>query len=309
MSGNAYSTTSRGTGLPRRIWKHRTAYLFLLPALLLLGSIKYYPFFTAFAESLFDWNGVNVNHFIGLGNYKEMLTDEKIRVAFANVFKIAAATLAINLTLPMLVAWLVFRVKNRRLQNFLKLGFIVPLVVPMMVLILLWRWMYSGDFGLINQLLAHTGLAALKHSWLGDPATALWAIVFVGFPWVAGLPFLLYLAGLQSISEDLYEVADLEGAGPIRRFFSLELPLIANQVRLVLMYSLISAFQVFEAPFVLTNGGPGISTITPSLHIYDQAFNYSRFGYASAIGVVMFAVLIVLTVVVQKLVKNAETLD
>ncbi|MFC5653679.1 carbohydrate ABC transporter permease [Paenibacillus solisilvae] len=299
----------RSKGLLHRIWKYKTAYLFLVPALLLLSSIKYYPFFTAIVESLFDWNGVNVNRFIGFGNYAELLTDEKIRVAFANVFKISIATVLINLTIPMIVALLVFRVKNNRLQNFLKVGFIVPLVVPMMVLVLLWRWMYSGDFGLINQLFDTVGLENLKHSWLGDPSTALGAIIFVGFPWVAGLPFLLYLAGLQGISEDLFEVAQIEGAGPIRRFFSIELPLMASQIRLVLMYSLIHAFQVFEAPYVLTNGGPGISTITPSLHIYDQAFNYGRFGYASSIGVLMFVVLLILTFIIQKLIKNTDKIE
>ncbi len=309
MDDVTYAATPRGEGLRHRIWRNRHAYVFLLPALLLLSTIKYYPFFTAFVESLFDWNGINLNKFIGFGNYREMLQDEKIRVAFANVFKISLATIVINLTLPLLVATLVFRIKNVRLQNFLKIGFIVPLVVPMMVLILLWRWMYAGDFGLINQILTNIGLAEWKHSWLGDPATALWAIVFVGFPWVAGLPFLLYLAGLQNISEDLYEVAQLDGAGPVRRFLSIEFPLISSQIKLVLMYSLIQAFQVFEAPYALTNGGPGITTYTPSLHIYDQAFNYGRFGYASSIGVAMFIVLMILTLAVQKLMKNTDKID
>ncbi|OXS58889.1 hypothetical protein B1A99_13085 [Cohnella sp. CIP 111063] len=308
MNEVAY-TPPRGNGLLRRIRKNKMAYAFLLPAILLLSTIKYYPFFTSVVESLFDWNGVNINRFIGFGNYAELLGDEKIRVAFANVFKISAATIAIQLTLPLLAALLVFRIRNGTLQNFLKVGFIVPLVVPMMVLVLLWRWMYSGDFGLVNQLLEAIGLAGWKHSWLGDPSTALWAIVFVGFPWVAGLPFLLYLAGLQSISSDLYEVADLEGAGPIRRLLSIELPLLASQIRLVLMYAVLQAFQLFEAPYILTNGGPGISTITPALHIYDQAFNYGRFGYASSIGVLLFAVLLALTLVIQRSVKNTDKID
>lgn len=308
MNEVAY-TPPRGNGLLRRIRKNKMAYAFLLPAILLLSTIKYYPFFTSVVESLFDWNGVNINRFIGFGNYAELLGDEKIRVAFANVFKISTATIAIQLTLPLLAALLVFRIRNGTLQNFLKVGFIVPLVVPMMVLVLLWRWMYSGDFGLVNQLLEAIGLAGWKHSWLGDPSTALWAIVFVGFPWVAGLPFLLYLAGLQSISSDLYEVADLEGAGPMRRLLSIELPLLASQIRLVLMYAVLQAFQLFEAPYILTNGGPGISTITPALHIYDQAFNYGRFGYASSIGVLLFAVLLALTLVIQRSVKNTDKID
>jgi raffinose/stachyose/melibiose transport system permease protein len=309
MNERVYNIKPRSGGLWNRIWKYRTAYLFLIPSLLLLGSIKYLPFFTAFVESLFDWNGVNINTFIGLGNYEELLQDKKVAVAFANVFKISLFTLIVNLTLPMLAAVLVFRIRNIRLQNFLKVGFIVPLVVPMMVLVLLWRWLYAGDFGLINQFLDLIGLGNLKHSWLGDPSTALWAIIFVGFPWVAGLPFLLYLSGLQGISEDLFEVSQIEGVGPFRRFWSIELPLMASQIKLVLMLTLIQAFQVFEAPYVLTNGGPGITTITPALHIYDQAFNYSRFGYASSIGVAMFAILIILTVVIQKFVKNSEKIE
>lgn len=309
MNVQIYKKSPSSNGLWSRVWKYRTAYLFLVPALLLLGTIKYYPFFTAFVESLFDWNGVNVNRFIGFANYQEMFQDERVKVAFINVFKISVFTLIVNLTFPMLVAVLVFRIKSVRLQNFLKVGFIVPLVVPMMVLVLLWRWMYSGDSGLVNQLLELIGLGMFKASWLGDPSTALWAILFVGFPWVAGLPFLLYLAGFQSISGELFEVSQIEGVGPIRRFFSIELPLIASQVKLVVMYTLIQSFQLFEAPYILTNGGPGITTMTPSLHIYDQAFNYSRFGYASSIGVAMFVVLIILTLLIQKLMKNSEKID
>ncbi|MBB6734349.1 carbohydrate ABC transporter permease [Cohnella zeiphila] len=309
MNDYAHRTLPRRGGLLRRMWKARNAYLFLLPALLLLSAIKYYPFLTAFVESLFDWNGVNVNRFIGFANYAELLKDEKIRVAFENAFKVSLATVLINLTAPLLAALLVFRVRSPRLQNVLKVGFIVPLVVPMMVLILLWRWMYAGDTGLINQALDAVGLESLKHSWLGDSSTALGAIVFVGFPWVAGLPFLLYLAGLQNISEDLFEVASMEGATPLRRMIAVELPLLSGQIRLVLIYSLIQSFQVFEAPYAMTNGGPGISTITPSLHIYDQAFNYGRFGYASSIGVVLFAVLLVLTIALQKLIRNSDKID
>ncbi len=289
--------------------KYTTAYLFLLPALLLIFSIKYFAFFLAIVESFFEWNAVNVNKFVGVANFVELLDDAKVIAAFANVTVYSLANLAINLTMPLLAALVVFRIKGERFRSFLKAGLVMPMVVPGMVIILLWRWIYQGSDGILNTFLTVSGFEFLTHSWLADTDTALASLIMVGFPWIAGLPFLLYLAGLMSIPTELFEVAKIDGVKGWARFFHLELPMIASQLKLVLIYVLINSFQIFELPYALTGGGPGYATMFPALALYDQAFNYGRFGYASSIGVVLFVVLLIITLFNQTFLKNTETGD
>jgi raffinose/stachyose/melibiose transport system permease protein len=182
------------------------------------------------------------------------------------------------------------------------------MVVPSMVVILLWKWILAGDYGVLNMLLRAVGMDALVTPWLAKSSTALWAIIAINFPWIAGLPFLLYLTGLQNISEDLYEAAELEGAGRFQRIFYIDIPLLASQRKLVVTYMLIQAFQMFDQPFVLTSGGPGTSTLTPALYIYQRAFNYNQFGYSAAVGVVLFIAVVIITVLNQKFMKESDNM-
>ena len=291
------------------ILKYKTPYLFLLPAILLIYSIKYYAFFTAIIMSFYDWNGINSSVFVGLKNYLEVFQDVKLMKAFVNIFIISTTTLLINLTIPLFAAEIVFNIKNNKFKNFLKLGFILPMVVPGMVIMLMWRFIYSGDTGILNQFLTTMGLDYFKQNWLGNTSTALGALIFVGFPWVAGLPFLLYLAGLMGIPKDLFEVAEIEGIKGMKRFWYIDLPMISSQMKLVVMYVLIQSFQTFELPYALTGGGPGYYTTVPALQLYEQAFVYNRFGYASCIGVMLFIIILFITIINQKILKNTETID
>ncbi|OGO80055.1 MAG: hypothetical protein A2Y21_11190 [Clostridiales bacterium GWC2_40_7] len=293
----------------KNIIRNKMAYLFLLPILVLLATIKYYPFFVAIIKSMYTWNGANVNKFIGLENYMALFQDKYFYISMGNILVISVATILINLSMPLMAAVLVFNLRNEQASSFFKIGFIVPMVVPMMVIILLWKWIYAGDYGILNQLLRLIGLESLKHAWLGDTSTALGAIIFINFPWIGGLPFLIYLAGLQAIPKDLFEVSKIDGVSTLQRLLYIELPLILSQMKLVVMYMLIHAFQVFEQPFILTGGGPGTATLTPALYLYDQGFTYSRLGYASSIGVVIFVVILILTFMNQIFLKNSDKLD
>ncbi len=294
--------------LRKRLWKNKIFYLFVLPALLIITIFKYYPFLTSIYQSGFRWNGANVHMFIGLENYKELMGDKAFWTSIFNIIKICIGTIVINLTFPFLAAEVVTNLKGARKQNFFKMGFIVPMVVPGMVVTLLWKWILAGDYGVLNMLLRAIGLESLTKPWLATSSTALWAILAINFPWIAGLPFLLYLAGKQSISGDLYEAAELEGAGTLQKIRYIDLPLLSSQRKLVVTYMLIQAFQMFDQPFVLTSGGPGMSTLTPALHIYQRAFNYNQFGYSAAIGVVLFLVVVCVTIVNQKLLRESENM-
>lgn len=307
-SQTIHAVTCHKRSLKSRFIKNKVFYLFLLPAVLVITIFKYYPFLTSVYQSAFNWNGANIHIFNGLKNYAAVFQDKAFYSSMFNIVKVCMATAAINLVFPFLAAEIVTNLKGVRKQNFFKMGFIIPMVVPSMVVILLWKWILAGDYGVLNMLLRAVGLENMTRPWLAESSTALWSVIAINFPWIAGLPFLLYLTGKQNISEDLYEAADLEGAGLLHKIRYIDIPLLASQRKLVVTYMLIQAFQMFDQPFVLTNGGPGTSTLTPALYIYQRAFNYNQFGYSSAVGVILFVIVVAVTFFNQKFLKESDNM-
>lgn len=297
----------KSDNLLKAIKKNVAAYVFLLPLLILLVIIKYYPFVTGVIKSFYNWNAANVNEFVGLANFKELFADPKFLVSMKQVLIYASSLVLINLVMPFTAVELVYNLKNSKLKNFFKLGFIIPLVVPMIVIILMWKWIYAGNYGVLNQFLSVIGLEEYTHAWLGEKQTALGAIIFIRFPWIAGLYYLIYFAGLQNIPVTLNEAAKIDGVTTLKRIFKIDIPLIYNQFKLVLILSIIKGFQIFQEPLVLTDGGPGISTLTPALYMYQKAFSYNRYGYASAIGVLLLVVMAVLTSINQKFINKSDS--
>jgi len=169
--------------------------------------------------------------------------------------------------------------------------------VPSVVGVLIWQFIYQPDDGLLNNALRGVGLGNLAQSWLGNPDLALYAVMGSGFPFVGGFSVLVYLAGLQSISLEVFDSASIDGAHGLRRFFAIDLPLIAGQIKLNLVLSIIGNVQNFAGILILTNGGPVNSTEVPALYMYNEAFQYGKVGYASAIGVMIFVAILLLTFV------------
>ncbi|RKP57355.1 sugar ABC transporter permease [Cohnella endophytica] len=297
---------TNSAGFLRKHWK---GYAFLIPIFLVLGTFKYIPFFNAVKMSFYDWNGANVKEFIGFDNFARLFRDETFYASLKNIGIFTASGIIIQLTVPLIAAVLVFHVKNMKLQNLLKVWFVIPLVIPSIVIYLTWQWIFAGEYGVLNQLLEAIGLESWTHAWLGESKTAIWSIIFVNFPWIGGITFLLYLAGLMSISSELFEVARLDGMNAWQRFIRLELPLVRSQIKLVMVLTIIQQIQSFENILVLTNGGPGDKTISPALYLYTKGFSYSEMGYASAIGLVLFILLLLLTLINNKFVKNTDKID
>ncbi len=282
-------------------------YLFLVPVFVLILTFKYIPFLNAIIKSFFKWNGGNVDEFIGFQNYTSLFQSKQFYISLLNSLKFCLANVVIALTLPLLAAELLFAVKSRKMQYLVRTLLTFPMVVPGMVVILLWKWILSGDSGLLNDLLTKVGLTQLVNPWLGSSKTALFAVILVGFPWISGLQFLLYYGALQSIPSMLFEAAKIDGANTFQRFFKVDLPMLASQFKLIITLAIISGMQVFETVFILTHGGPGSTTLVPSILIYSSAFDYKRFGYSSAVGVVMFLIIMIISVINQKFLKNTET--
>jgi ABC-type sugar transport system permease subunit len=199
-----------------------------------------------------------------------------------------------QLTIPLLVAELIFWIRSEVVKYWFRTAFVLPAIVPGVVIILLWKTIWAPNIGLVNQILQLVGLAQYQHAWLGEDATALLAIILTGFPWVDIFAFLVFFGGLLTISGEVFDAAAVDGANVIQRFFSIDIPGLWPQIMLVLFFAFIGSIQGFEGIFVLTGGGPGTTTYVPALEMYVMISKTAKFGYASAIGFVLAAIIGVL---------------
>jgi raffinose/stachyose/melibiose transport system permease protein len=290
----------------QRILRARYYYLLLTPCFALLALFNYYPAFLALYGSIFTIDYGREGEFVGLENFREMWRDPTVRESVRNVVALTVFGAITATTVPVVVAEWIFRLKSQRAQYLYRIIMVWPAIIPGLVTLLLWQFIYDPTFGLLNYLLGHVGLDSLKHAWLADPDLALYALMGSSFPFVGGIGVLIYLAGLQDIPSELFDAAALDGATGLRRFFSIDLPLIKGQIRLLLVLAIIDGLQSIVGPLVLTRGGPVDSTMVPGLYMYQEAFTYGRLGYASAIGVVVFIAVFSLTLLNLTLFKDKD---
>ncbi|MBD2843943.1 sugar ABC transporter permease [Paenibacillus sp. IB182496] len=263
----------------------------------------YYPVYQALSGAFTYWDGFNPPAFIGLDNFRRMLSDDVLGQSTINALIWVAFAVLLAVLPSFLVAELIFHVRKSRWQYVYRTIFVLPIVIPMVVTILLWRFVYQGD-GAINQLFALFGLEHWQQLWLGDPDIALYAIIFMGVPWINPFNLLIFYAGLQSIPKEVIEAAKLDGATGWRRVLRLDIPLSLPQFRLIVILTLIGSLQNIIPPLVMTGGGPGYSTYVPILHMYNVSTVNGEFGYGMAIALVIFVVILAFTIVNMRLVKS-----
>ena len=264
----------------QRIFRYKESYLLLLPTFILILIFNYYPAASALYHSFFDWNGADLNKFSGIDNFITMAHDTILWQSFGNLLQLTLISVVISLIFPLGAAALIFHLRDLRLAYFYRVLFVVPLVVPSLVVLLIWRFIYSPNLGLLNQILRIIHLETWVRPWLGDFTLALYAIMFIGFPWVAGIGTLIYLAGFQGIPAELLDSAAIDGASTRQRFLFIEIPLVMSQIKLVLILTIIGSIQSFTTILVMTNGGPGTKTMVPGLFLYRNAMQYNKMGYA-----------------------------
>lgn len=270
------------------------AYLFLLPTLLLVGYFSYYPAYTAITRAFTDWDGLNVPNFTGLENFQRALSDPVMGQASLNMGLWVGLGLLLAVVPPLLISELIFHLRGRRRQYAYRILFVLPIVIPSLVLLLVWGSFYRSD-GLLNALLGAVGLEGLRHDWLSDPGTALLSLIFIGFPYIDAFNFLLLYAGLQNISDDVFDAAKIDGATGWRRVLRVDLPLLRPQLALIALLAIIGNVQYFISPLVLTSGGPGYATTVPALLMYQTATRDGEYGYAMAIAVLLMILVVALT--------------
>jgi raffinose/stachyose/melibiose transport system permease protein len=299
---------SAAMALSQRIRRAYVFYLFVFPSLALIVLFTYYPAILAFNNSLTNMSLRRVTQFVGLENYFEILTtDFYFRVGLWNLVIIVTASVLKTLTVPLLIAELIFWLRNFMLKYFFRTLFIFPAVVPGLVTILLWRMIYAPNIGLLNQILRSVGLSEWEMAWLGNENTALLAVIAAGFPYVNIFAFLIYTGGLLDINPELFDAAAIDGANTWSRFWHIDVPLLEQQFRLLLFFTVSGAVQGFASIWVYTRGGPGYATYTPALQMYRQLQD-TEYGYGSAIGVLLFLMIFLATLVILRF-RRTDTLD
>jgi len=286
----------------RRSWK---AYALLTPVLGLLLLFNYYPPLLGLLRAFYAWTPTKKPLFVGFDNFRHYLTvyPESAR-ELANIAKFSVYAMFAHVGMPFVMAELIFHIRSTRTKELFRFLVVLPMLVPSMVAFLLWGHIYDPAFGPINGFLSAIGLERLAHNWLGDPKTALYAIMGVNFPWVAQVSTLICLGGLSQIPGTVLDACLLDGCTGVRRILTIDLPLALGQIRLVTVLALLGATQSFQVILILTRGGPGYVTSVPGLTMYTRAFNTGQYGYASAIGLMLFVIGIGTTLLVNRVMRS-----
>lgn len=284
--------------------EQRTGWLLSLPALIILILVFAYPIGRAFWLSLFTQNlGTELQAvFTGLDNYIRMFGDGRFWNSLGNTAVFTIISLFLELILGILIA-LVLDQKFRGRGIVRTIG-ILPWALPTAVMGLAWAWIFNDQYGVANDILRALGADSVN--WLGEPGLAMLALI-VADVWKT-TPFIavIVLAGLQAISQDLYEAHAIDGANPFQNFFQITLPLITPQIIIALLFRFAEAFGIFELVFVMTGGGPASSTEMVSIYIYETVMRYLDFGYGAALIVITFLILILVVAFVGWLLSRMQ---
>jgi len=281
------------SGLRRReaLW----CYVFITPAVLGVLLFAIGPMIASFALSFTSYDMLSSPEFVGLKNYSKLVGDTLFRKSLQVTMLYAVVVVPGTLVMGLVVA-ILLNAKTPAMA-FFRSAYYLPSVIGGVAVARVWAMLYNGDHGLFNLLLGLVGIQG--PGWLTDEHWAIWALIFMGI-WGFGGTMLIYLAGLQSIPNELYEAAAVDGASKLRQHIFITVPMLSNVTFFNLVMGIIGALQVFAEPFVLTNGtgNPNNSTLLLPLYLYRVAFDYLEMGYASAIAWVVFAITLVLTALV-----------
>ena len=272
----------------------RNFYLYTAPWLIGFFVLTLYPIVYSFYLMFTDMNLTGVGKFIGLENLKYAFTDDPLFIkAFINTLKYVVMFVPSSIILAFFVSLLLS--KKVKGLGFFRTEFYIPYITSGVAVTILLGWIYQKDYGIINYVLSLFGIKGVN--WLGDKNIAMISIVILSL-WTIGNNIIIMLAGIQDIPQSYYESAQIDGAGAIRQIFSITLPLCTPTIYFNLIVTIIAAFQVFQQPLILTNGGPLNSTYTAAIHMYNNGFLYGKMGYASMMAWSLFVVIMVITLVV-----------
>lgn len=279
-----------------------TPYLFILPNFVIFLFFIVIPALFGFYYAFTEWDGLNEITWIGLDNFKEIFASSEFWDSLGRTVLYSMITVPLLFAVSLLLAGLLIR--EIRLKGIFRAIFYWPTMISFIVVGVTWKWMLGYDFGIINYLLTLAGHEPIK--WLTDGFYANLAVIGATVWSRTGFYMVMFIAGLQSIPVSYYEASEIDGANPVRKFLHITLPLLKPTSFLVLILSMIDAFKSYAMVFSLTSGGPNKATTYLVQSIYENAFQENRMGYASALSVVLFAILCTLTFVQFRINKGGE---
>jgi len=274
----------------------------LLPSLAAILLFSYYPAVRSIIGSFTSWNGFSAPQFVGVQNFINYVQSYVFPSEIKNIAILVSGGVVISLLFPFLGALLTLSLPGRIVQGAMKYLLVIPMVIPQVILINIWVYMLNPNDGIVDAFLGLFHISAIQ--WYSNPNTALFSILLIGFPWVSSLGYLIFLAGLQGISEEVRDAAMIDGSSGLHRIVHVVLPLLMPQIQFVVVLSGISIVQNIVPILLITNGGPGNATMIPGIDMYQQAFENAQLGYGMAIGTILFFAMFVVTGIALRLLRS-----
>ncbi|MCI1661542.1 MAG: sugar ABC transporter permease [Actinomyces sp.] len=305
-----------GTGPgPRTRRKRRRAgyWLYLAPGLIGFSVIILIPFCTNLYYSMTKWKGgMSKQRFIGFGNYATLMHDQAFWLSFTNSIFMIVAMVVIPTLIGLLLAAVLFDYVGKHFSSgvasFLRATYYLPQILPVSVAGILWNWVLNAENGALNQILSGLGVAD-PPNWLGSTGTALPSVMLV-LIWIQiGYPTVIFMSALQRVDPELYEAAEIDGAGWWQRFRAITIPQIKPETFVIVLTCTVAALKVFAPVYVLTRGGPESSTLVPSYYSYLNFFDKSKVGYGAAIATVLTIVILIVAIAIQVLQNRSARRD
>ena len=272
------------------------AYIFIAPVTIGLLIFYVWPFIQNFWFSFNDVNKFNMATFCGLDNYKKLFEEPDLMLALKNTILYAVITVPIGLFISLLLATLLnSKIKGKGIYRTI---YFLPSITMAAAVDLVWKLIFNGDYGILNTVLEFFGVEGKR--WLTDPSTALFCVMMVGIWSGAGYNMIILLAGMQGVSNSYYEAAEIDGAGPVQKFFKITIPLVSPTIFFVTITGLIGAFQVFDTLYMMIDidKNPAFNAVkTTNVLFYQNAFTYGYKGYAAAISIFMFVIIMIITAI------------
>lgn len=282
-------------------------YLFLLPALLAFLVFIGVPMIITIVLSFLDYNMLKGSSWIGFDNYIKFFQNPASWQIIWNTCKLTLILVTLHIIIALLLAFAIYKEKRGPIKYFYRTAVYLPSILTTASVAIAWYYMFNYDFGVFNWLLSQLGLSGVK--WLTSSSGVIVAICLFSLWKFVGTPFLYYLIGLQGIPDGYYEAAQIDGANKFQVFFRITLPMLTPTLFFVITITTINTFQIFDEPYIITNGGPGNASRTLALHVYEKAFKAYEMGYASSTAVILFIIVLAITIILYSTQHKWVTYD
>jgi len=292
-------------GLFHRMWRERSAYLFIAPGIIIFTAFTFAAFAFAIYLTFHRWSIIEPDKpYVGTANYEDALQDERFGQAIFNTVYFTGGTVLFTMAIGLLLALLLNQPLRGR--GLLRTAYYLPVITPFVVAAILWKWLYNGDFGLFNYYLLKGHIIDEPLLWLSSKTLAMPAVMLMTIWAGVGFSMVVYLAGLQAIPEELYESAKMDGAGTLARLWYITIPMLRPSTLFLLVLGIVGSLQVFTQIFVMTSGGPVNRTTTMVYYMYLWGFKYYDMGYASTLAIALFVMLLAFTALQLRLIRQAD---